>query len=75
MQKLVIYHVASLLADVCPEQGHSRYSYDCNNTHLLQNSCDIPTRINHCWSEGMKLLDSRSEILKCYKAFKVVIGI
>ena len=29
----------------------------------------------HRLSEGMKLLDNRHEMLKCYEAFKVIVGI
>jgi hypothetical protein len=32
-------------------------------------------RPNRRWSEGMKPLDSRIEILKCYRAFKAIAGI
>ena len=43
-------------------------------TRVAMHHPTVP-RPNHRWSEGMKPLDSRSEILKCYEAFKVVIGI
>lgn len=32
-------------------------------------------RPNRRWSEGMKPLDNREHILKCYEAFKAIIGI
>ena len=40
------------------------------------------TRVTYCYpcparrhSEGMKPLDNRREILKCYEVFKVIVGI
>jgi len=43
-------------------------------TRVAMHQPTVP-RPNRRWSEGMKPLDSRSEILKCYEAFKAVVGI
>jgi hypothetical protein len=47
--------------------------YVCSTT-VDFHSPNLP-RPNHCWSEGMKPLDNRQQILKCYEAFKAIIGI
>jgi hypothetical protein len=61
---------------VTPQLEHSvRHGlFPSQPTRVAMHQATVP-RPNHRWSEGMKPLDSRSEILKCYEAFKAVIGI
>ncbi|KAF9487956.1 hypothetical protein BDN71DRAFT_1403984 [Pleurotus eryngii] len=54
---------------------HIRYgTYPSEETHVTFCYPPIP-RPSHRRSEGMKPLDNRGGILKCYEAFKAVVGI
>ena len=49
-------------------------AYPPQETHMTY--CYPPTPYPaHCCSEGMKPLDNRHEILRCYEVFKVIVGI
>ena len=48
--------------------------YPDNPTQVSKYQPAVP-RPNHRWSEGMKPLDARREVIQCYEAFKEVIGI
>lgn len=48
--------------------------YPPNATVVSKHQPTVP-RPNRRWSEGMKPLDSRSHIMRCYEAFKPIIGI
>ena len=54
---------------------HIRYgSFPPKETFVTYCRAPIP-RPDHRLSEGMKPLDSRLEILRCYEAFKDVVGL
>ena len=48
--------------------------YPDNPTQVSKYQPAVP-RPNRRWSEGMKPLDARREVIQCYEAFKAVIGI
>jgi hypothetical protein len=48
-------------------------SYPPEETCVTYCNPSIP-RPSHRYSEGMKPLDNRHEILKCYEAFKAIVG-
>jgi len=49
-------------------------TYPPEETHVT--FCNPPvSRPGSLYSEGMKPLDNRCEILRCYEAFKAVVGI
>ena len=48
--------------------------YPADPTRVLRHQPVVP-RPNRRWSDGMRPLDARREIIKCYEAFKVVVGI
>jgi hypothetical protein len=55
------------------------------STHIRHGTYPQETNVTYCHppvprparrhSEGMKPLDNRREILRCYEAFKVIVGI
>ena len=48
--------------------------YPDNPTQVLKHEPVVP-RPDSRWSEGMRPLDARREIFRCYEAFKAVVGI
>ena len=48
--------------------------YPENTTQVSKYRPAVP-RPDRRWSEGMKPLDARREVIQCYEAFKVVVGV
>jgi hypothetical protein len=48
--------------------------YPAEPTIVAVHSPDLP-QPNLIWSEGMEPLDNRQHILKCFEAFKAIVGI
>jgi len=46
--------------------------YRTTSTHVGFHIPEMP-RPSQCWTEGMKPLDNREHLLKCYEAFKDIV--